>query len=98
LAAADANPAEPVLDGPVDSIRWEMLRDGIEDYEYLAVLKKLLTGKKDNLTAQQSKDYFALLEVPEDITKDMTTFTKDPAPIEARRDQIARAIVELNRL
>jgi hypothetical protein len=36
--------------------------------------------------------------VPEDITKDMTTFTKDPAPIEARRDQIARAIVELSQL
>jgi len=98
LSAAAANPAEPVLDGPVDSIRWEMLRDGIEDYEYLAILKKLLAGKKDKLTAQQSKDYFALLEVPEDITKDMTTFTKDPAPIEARRDRIARAIVELNRL
>jgi len=98
LAAADANPAEPVFDGPVDSIRWEMLRDGIEDYEYLAILRKFLAGKKDKLTAQQSKDYFALLEVPEDISKDMTAFTKDPAPIEARRDQIARAIIELNGL
>jgi hypothetical protein len=98
LAAADANPAEPVLEGPVDSIRWEMLRDGIEDYEYLAILRKFLAGKKDKLTAQQFRGFSALLEVPEDITKDMTTFTKDPAPIEARRDQIARAIIELNGL
>jgi len=39
-----------------------------------------------------------LLEVPEDITKDMTTFTKNPAFIEARRDQVARVIAELNTL
>jgi len=97
-AAADAHPSEPVLDGPVDSIRWEMLRDGIEDYEYLAILSRLLKAKKDKLIPQQRKKYTALLEVPESITKDMKTFTKDPAPIEARRDRIARAIANLNRL
>jgi len=98
LAAADAQPAEPVLDGPVDSIRWEMLRDGIEDYEYLAILKRLLKTKNAKLSAAQNKQYSALLEVPEEITKNMTTFTNDPAPIEARRDQIARAIAKVNRL
>ena len=40
LAAADAHPDQPIVEGPVDSIRWEMLRDGIEDYEYLAILKR----------------------------------------------------------
>ena len=34
--------AEPVFEDPVDSIRWEMIRDGIEDYEYLAILDDLL--------------------------------------------------------
>ena len=97
-SAADAHPTEPVLEGPVESIRWEMLRDGIEDYEYLAILSRLLKAKKDKLTPQQRKKYIALLEVPESITTDMTTFTKDPAPIEARRDRIARAIAKLNRL
>ena len=98
LAAADAHPAAPVLDGPVDSIRWEMLRDGIEDYEYLVILERLLKVKKDKLTTQQRQKYAAFLEVPEAITKDMTNFTKDPAPIEARRNQIARAIAKLNKL
>jgi len=97
-AAADAHPSEPVLDGPVDSIRWEMLRDGIEDYEYLAILQRLLKDKKDKLTVQEQQKFAALLEVSESITKDMTTFTKDPAPIEARRDKIARAIAKLNGL
>jgi hypothetical protein len=97
-AAADAHPDKPVLDGPVDSIRWEMLRDGIEDYEYMVILRKLLKAKEEKLKARQLKNYTALLEVPESITKDMTHFTKDPAPIEACRDKIARAIVRLSRL
>ena len=94
--AADANPPGPVLDGPVDSIRWEMLRDGIEDYEYLVMLKRLLEARKDKLGAEQSRQFAALLDVPQEITSDMTTFTKDPAPIETRRDQVARAIVQLS--
>ncbi len=39
--------------------------------------------------------YEALLEVPAAITRDMTTFTTDPAPIYTRRAEVARAIEEL---
>ena len=98
VAAADAQPSGPVLEGPVDSFRWEMLRDGIEDYEYLVILKKLLEAKRNKLTRSQRQEYADLLNVPETITSDMTTFTKDPAPIEKRRDQIARAIATLGSL
>lgn len=98
VAAADAHPAGPVLDGPVDSIRWEMLRDGIEDYEYLALLEKLLIVNESLIDTGQLQKYLALLDVPGDITSDMTTFTKDPAPIERRRDELARAIAALSKL
>jgi hypothetical protein len=91
-SAASASPAAPVLDGPVDSIRWEMLRDGIEDYEYLAILRRVLAERSALLRADQLAAYAALLEVPPEITRDMTTFTRDPAPIERRRHEIARAI------
>ena len=94
-AAADANPPAPVLDGPVESIRLEMLRDGIEDYEYLAILRGLLAKRGKDLPEAERKRLQALLEVPPDITADMTTFTKDPAPIEARRHAVARAIEAL---
>jgi len=98
LAAADANPPEPVLDGPVDSIRWEMLRDGIEDYEYHVILKRLLKDKEKKLSTREFQKYESLLNVPEEITKDMTNFTKDPAPIEKQRSHIAHAIAKLNKL
>jgi len=95
--AADANPARPVLEGPVDSIRWEMLRDGIEDYEYLAMLKRLIAQRRAQLTAAEVRQYEKLLEVPPSITTSLTQFTTDPAPVEARRAEIARAIEKLSR-
>jgi hypothetical protein len=98
LEAANAHPGRPVLAGPVDSIRWEMLRDGIEDYEYLALLQRALEAKGTRLDAAQKQQFAALLEVPADITKDMTTFTKDPMAIEKHRDRVARALAALGRL
>jgi hypothetical protein len=97
LAAADAQPDGPVLDGPVDTIRWEMLRDGIEDYEYMVILRDLLE-RKTSLSDNRREEFKALLDVPGDITVDMTTFTTDPAPIEQHRDRLARAIAALTRL
>jgi len=98
LAAANGRPAKPVLEGPVDSIRWEMLRDGIEDYEYMVMLQRLLKTKASKLSSAQRKEYERLLEVPADVTTDMTTFTKDPTPLEAHRDRVARAVEALSRL
>lgn len=94
-AAADGRPAAPVLDGPVDSIRWEMLRDGLEDYEYFVILRDRLAAKGASLAADERARYEALLAVPDAVTADMTTFTLDPAPLDAHRDALARAIEAL---
>jgi len=96
-SCADAHPPGPVLDGPVDSIRWEMLRDGLEDYEYLVILRRLLAEKGERLPTEVRARCEALLEVPEAISHDMTHFTADPAPIEARRAAIAEAIEALGK-
>lgn len=97
LAAANGAPAEPLIAGPVDSMRWEMLRDGLEDYEYLAMLSRLLEEKGASLKAHEKRVYEELLRVPESISADMVTFTWDPAPIERRRNDIAAAIADLQR-
>ena len=54
------------LAGPVSSIRWEMLREGLEDYEYFAILQQEIAkaraaGVKDAFLAEAEK----LLEIPE---------------------------------
>jgi hypothetical protein len=95
VAAADANPEQPVLDGPVDSIRWEMLRDGIEDYEYFAMLARLLQTHRNSLTDSQYRKLNDLLDVPETVSREMTDFTTNPQPLEAHREQVARAVEHL---
>lgn len=94
-AAAQGVPVEPVLEGPVDSIRWEQLRDGIEDYEYLRILRDRLERAQAGLPPAEAAAFAALLSVPETITRSMTDFAADGAPIEARRRQIAAAIERL---
>jgi hypothetical protein len=99
LAAATpgASGGKPVIEPPVSSIRWEMLREGIEDYEYLWLLRDLIGKKRSSLSPEQVKAYELLLEVPDTITRDMTHFTTDPRPIYARRAAIAQAIEQLER-
>ena len=38
----------PGRNGPIDSTRWEMLRQGIEDYEALGILKQKIAGLAQN--------------------------------------------------
>jgi hypothetical protein len=72
----------PNFDDPVGSIRGEMLRDGIEDYEYFVILKGL---DSDN----------PLLKVPPTVSKALDDFSKSPSGIEAHRRLLAREIERL---
>lgn len=95
LAAAEGNPATPILDGPVDSIRWEQLRDGLEDYEYLTILHRRLSERRATLAADTYQRLAQLLEVPTSISRSMTEFAHDGVPIEQHRDRVARVIEAL---
>ena len=88
-----------MLDAPVDSIRWEMLRDGVEDYEYFWLLNqevKRLDRVKGE-TEQIVQEARRLLKVPDEISKDLTHFTTDPRPMLEHRDRVARMIEKLRR-
>ena len=81
---------------PVDSIRWEMLREGLEDYEYFYLLRELVSRAvsrgvpNDKITSAQK-----LLEIPEAIIKDKIHFTRDPQPLYHHRRALAEAIESL---
>jgi len=94
-AGADGHPATFIADPPVDSVRWEMLRDGLEDYEYLALLRRGLAKQGATLDAAKRAAFEKLLEVPPEISTDMTHFTTSPEPIAARRLAVARALEQL---
>lgn len=97
LAAAEPGISgeEPVIQPPVSSIRLEMLREGIEDYEMLWTLRELLAKRGQQLPPDQRERYQDLLDVPADITESMTEFTVDSNPIYQRRRLVAEAIEEL---
>ena len=97
----DLNTAnEPCLDEPITSIRWENLRDGMEDYEYFWLLEREVK-KAEALKREALKVEIAearrLLKVPEAISKDLTHFTTDPRPMLEHRDRVARMIEKLQK-
>ena len=87
---------EKCCQGPVSSIRWEMLRDGIEDYEYFWLLddgvKKLRNRGGDRKLLDRAQ---RLLIIPDEVTRSMTEFSTSPQPIFDHRLKLAEMIVEL---
>lgn len=83
-------------DEPVSSIRWEMLREGMEDYEYFWLLRQLVqkTEKKTGNTqlVQQAR---SLLHVPVEVTSGLKDFSSSPEPLLAHRAKIAAMIEKL---
>ena len=94
-AAADGTQKEFIADDPVSCIRLEMFRDGMEDYEYFVILKKLLAAKGDTLLPHKRAEYEALLKVPADVSASLTKFTTSPELLEWHRAKLAKAIAEL---
>ncbi|MDQ7778274.1 MAG: DUF4091 domain-containing protein [Planctomycetota bacterium] len=96
----DPNTAtEFALDDPIPCIRWECLRDGVEDYEYFFLLRTLVEAAKTNTDSKAPaslvRDAEKLLAVPADVSKSMTDFTRDPRPLLQHRARLAEAIQKM---
>ncbi|MCO5051225.1 MAG: DUF4091 domain-containing protein [Verrucomicrobiae bacterium] len=89
----------PNLDEPINSLRWENLRDGMEDYEYFWLLNREIERvagvKGENRLVQEAR---ALLQVPADISQDLTHFTTDPRLMLQHRERVARMIEKLSKV
>jgi len=70
------------VEGPVSSIRFELLREGIEDYEYLWMLKSLGDGA------------FAE-EAARSMVVDVRAFSRNVEDLFALREKMARRIEQL---
>lgn len=83
---------------PIDSIRWEMLGEGVQDWEYFHMLDGLVQREemRGNHSAAVTRAK-SLLAIPESICRDMTHFTTDPRVLDAYRARLARAIEVLER-
>ena len=76
-------PGQPVgVKGVVASMRLKWLRDGVEDYDYVQILKEMGQG---DLAMQISRS----------VGADWTTWTRDPHAVEAAREKLGEAIEHL---
>jgi hypothetical protein len=72
---------QPDVDGPVSSIRFELLREGIEDYEYLWMLKEKGAG---DFAAEQVRD----------LVIDVSAFSRNLEELYLTRKAMARRLEE----
>jgi len=73
-------PGQPVgVKGVVASMRLKWLRDGVQDYDYVEILKE--HGKAD-----------LAMEIARSVGPDWTNWTRDPNAIEAARRKLGEAI------
>ena len=88
----------PGADGPVNSIRWECVRDGLEDYDYLAVFqvcrRKLAEkGGQEALIARADKAGDLGKVVP-----DLVSFSRDPKALLDKRIEIGALIEDMGKV
>jgi len=82
------------LGGPVNSLRWEILRDGLEDYEYLWLLERALENAPAKTRALQEAAR-KLLEITPAMFASGREYTKDPKVILEHRKKLGEAIEAL---
>lgn len=100
--------AGPLIEGPVESIRWEMLRDGIEDYEYMWTLEQeiaRLEARRPTAAGtvratidgalQRARE---ALRGPDRLIESVVMFNKDPGALLAQREGLARSIEACRRI
>ena len=73
----------PGPDGPIPTIRMEMIRDGLEDFDYYSILR------------QSGAEGVAIAQVPAEVARNGWFHTVDPTVLEAERQRLAHAIVRL---
>ncbi len=81
--------------GPLATVRLENIRDGIEDNEYFWLLRQEMERLKSNSNPQAAKalrQAESALTIGDDLVKSMSSFTKSPDALLAKRHQVAAAI------
>ena len=88
---------------PMESIRLKLIREGLEDYEYLKLLENLVATLQagDPSTAEELawiSSAQQLLAIPSSLVGSRTIYTRDSAALENYRRQLAAAILTGKRL
>jgi hypothetical protein len=84
----------------LSSVRFECIRDGIEDYDYLWLLDSLtrkLSRRQDEKSSELVRRSRSLLQVDSSVVKSLTEFTGDADVLYSARREVAEQIVRVRR-
>ncbi len=89
----------PKKDGLINSLRWEQMRNGIQDYEYLWMLEdktaKIKAGLSERLSIIEPSRRG--IEIASQIVKTMSMYSSDPYILYAAKRQIINELLDLNK-
>lgn len=91
---SSANYVYPGEHGPLSSLRLEAFRDGIEDYDLLALAAERLAALKP--TDPRRKVLQAALSLDDAFVKDAVQYSVAPADLHAHRERLIRALEATN--
>ncbi len=90
----------PKKDGLLCSLRWEQMRNGLQDYEYLWMLEdkiaKMKAGLGDRLSIIDPSRRG--VEIASQVVKTMSTYSIDPHVLYAAKKQIIDELLDLDRV
>jgi len=79
-----------------DSIRWELLRDGFEEYEYFSLLReRVRQSRRKGACGAVINEAEAALSIHDGLVADLWRFTHDPSKLNAVRENLAGLIERL---
>ena len=89
----------PKKDGLINSLRWEQMRNGIQDYEYFWMLEDKIRKMKAGLGPRLSiiEPSRRGVEIASQVVKTMDAYTKNPVTLYKVKKQIIDEILDLDK-
>ena len=88
----------PKKDGLLDSLRWEQMRNGIQDYEYFWMLEDKIRAMKAGLSERLSiiDPSRRGVEIASQVVRAMSDYSKEPQVLYAAKRQIIEELLALD--
>jgi len=90
----------PKKDGLINSLRWEQMRNGIQDYEYLWMLENKINKIKETLSERLStmiEPSRRGVEIASQVVKTMSQYCKDPNVLYSAKRQVIEELLDLDK-
>ena len=90
----------PKKEGLINSLRWEQMRNGIQDYEYFWMLENKINKIRETLSERLSKMIEPSrrgIEISSQVVRTMSEYNKDPNVLYNAKKQVIDELLDLDK-